>query len=621
MNKHITLTAEPLFQGSLSSLIYGEFIEPLNDLLPGMWAEKVQDRSFEGVLQPAQVYPPGQNWVQPHWKSFTSALPRFDHWPDQPAELEMLDVGATFELDRDHPWVGRQSARVSVRGAGADGIGFVAGIAQDAIAVRRGEKLDVELYLRGDGLTNGTVTVLIGRNYGVFFRAYDRVELTGLTSEWQKFSAVLAPAVTDDGASLAIGISQPGTFWIDKVSLMPQDHVCGWRRDVVEAVRALKPGIIRFGGSSLIFYDWRIGAGPRERRIPFENRPWGNMEENDVGLHEFLQFCELAGADPLICLNANSATLEQILEEIEYCNGAAGSRWGQVRAAMGHPEPFGVKYWQIGNEQAGEEYERRMVDYARAIRARHPHLTLLASYPSDNILLNLSDEIDCICPHIYVPYGPAVEQELCSLIDKIQGQAKNRDLLIAVTEWNHTGGHWGWARSWLLTLFNALNAARMFNCYQRHGDRVRIANRSNMTNSCNSGTIQTNAADIYFTPTYYVQKAYANFAGDRALSVQVDRDEVLYVAATLHSAEGKRALFVVNVTGEAQRRVVELNPRGDQKANGSAISAWMLDGPALDAVNSFCDKTNVAPQETTLAWDGAALEYAFPPYSVTILRT
>ncbi len=171
------------------------------------------------------------------------------------------------------------------------------------------------------------------------------------------------PDVTDDDATLVIGTSAAGTFWVDMVSLMPHDHVLGWRRDVVEAVRAARPGIIRFGGSSLIYYDWRIGIGPRDKRAAFENRPWGNMEDNDVGLHEFLQFCELVDAEPLICLNSNSTTVEDILAEIEYCNGPADSRHGSLRAAMGHPEPFRVTYWQIGNEQSGEEYEQRMVDY------------------------------------------------------------------------------------------------------------------------------------------------------------------------------------------------------------------------------------------------------------------
>jgi alpha-N-arabinofuranosidase len=383
---------------------------------------------------------------------------------------------------------------------------------------------------------------------------------------------------------------------------------------VVQAICALKPGIIRFGGSSLIYYDWRAGVGPRQRRAPFVNHPWDNMEENDVGIHEFLVFCELVGAQPLICLNSNSATLEQILEEIEYCNGAADTRWGSVRAAMGHPQPFNVRYWQIGNEQSGEEYEQRMVDYARAIRAHFPQLTLLASYPSDNILRNLSDEVDYVCPHIYAPLSADVEQNLLSLISQIQQQTRNRKLKIAVTEWNHTGGHWGWARAWLLTLFNALNAARMFNLYQRHGDMIDIANRSNMTNSCNSGTLQTSALGMYLTPTYHVQRAYASYTGERALKVNTSADETLDIVATQRAANGEIALFVVNYTGQTERREVDLKP------DRFVCHAWTLIGPGLDAVNDFVEKERVAPQEAELELSGEPFSYGFPPYSVTVLR-
>src|SRR5689334_2101419 len=147
MMKTITMMTEPLYAGTISPLIYGEFMELLNDLIPGMRAEKVQDRSFEGVLQPAQVYPPGQNWLYPRWQPFAAARPRFDHWLEQPAELEMVNARATLALDQARPLVGRQSARVDVQAA--PGASFVAGILQEGIAVAQGQPLNVELYLRG----------------------------------------------------------------------------------------------------------------------------------------------------------------------------------------------------------------------------------------------------------------------------------------------------------------------------------------------------------------------------------------------------------------------------------------------------------------------------------------
>lgn len=611
MSDYIRISSETLFDDTISPMIYGDFIEFLNDLLPGMWAEKIQDRCFEGVLQPNHVFPPGANWLYPRWKAFVSGLPKFDRWLHSHKDTEMVGAVANFELDSHNPFAGTQSARIQVEQNGEKP--FVAGIAQENVAVRQGQKLNVEIYARGEG----PIKVLLGRNYGVFFRPYDELDFEGVTEQWQKFAGEMVSGVSDDNASLAIGICSEGTFWLDKVSLMPQDNKLGWRPDVVEAIRAMKPGIIRFGGSSLIFYQWQTGIGPREKRVPFENRPWGNMEEHDIGLHEFLQFCELVEAEPLICLNSNSTTLEHIMDEIEYCNGSADSKYGSIRVEMGHPEPFNVKYWQIGNEQSGEEYEKIMIDYARAIRSRYPDLILLASYPSDNILLNLSDEVDYVCPHFYTPYTKEREAGMRDLIRKIRQDAKNKDLKLGITEWNHTAGHWGWGRAWLLTLYNALNAARTLNMYQRLGDRIRIADRSNMTNSCNSGVIQTNRSDIYFTPCYYVQKAYANLSGDKALKVHTKEDEVLDVAATRWQGSGEVVLSVVNYLGEAQTREIELSDLG---VSGNQVNVWTLSGPSPEAVNSFQEKKRVFPEESQAEVEGGALEYEFPPYSITILR-
>ncbi len=185
-----------------------------------------------------------------------------------------------------------------------------------------------------------------------------------------------------------------------------------------------------------------------------------------------------------------------------------------------------------------------------------------------------------------------------------------------MTEWNHTGSHWGWARSWLLTLYNALNAGRMFNLYHRLGDMIRIANRSNMTNSCNSGTIQTRGTRLYFTPTYYVQKAYANLAGDVPLQVELPAGEELDVSATRHGQDGALAVFVVNYTGQPQNRSIDVSRLGRP---GGKVSVWTLAGHSPADVNSFHDPQHVAPRETALDGVGDTFEYEFPAYSVTVL--
>ncbi len=611
----VAILPDVLYEASISPLIYGDFIEFLGDLIPGMRAEKVRDRAFEGAQPATYVWPPDGQPASPAWEPFAAGQPAFASAPDQPAQLEMVPSTVQVVMDAERPFVGSRSARVDVRQAGDQA--FVAGIAQRDIAVTAGLPLAFEAYVRGDADMGGELRVMVGQNYGAFFRAYATISLHGVTDAWQRVAGSLVPDASDAHASLAIGVCRGGTFWLDKVSLLPDDHLRGWRHDVVAAVRAMKPGCLRFGGTSLITYQWETGIGPRERRVPFVNQPWGNREDHDVGLHEFLDFCELVGAEPLVCVNANSTTAAQVLDEIEYCNGPAGTPYGRIRAAMGHPEPFDVRYWQIGNEQEGAPYEQVLATYARAIRAQHPGLVLLASYPSPRILSALSADLDYVCPHFYVPYARDGEASLRALAVAIKGTAQHADLKIGVTEWNHTADHWGWARAWLLTLYNALNAARMFNMYQRLGDVVRIANRSNLTNSVCSGVVQTSPSDLYLTPTYHVQAAYANFAGDVALAVLADEDDPLDVAATRRSGDGEVAVFVVNTRATPQRRRIDVGAAGMPQG---PVRAWTLTGPSLDAANSFVEKERVAPVESLLAGCGATFDYVFLPHSLTLLR-
>src|SRR5262249_5150708 len=125
------------------------------------------------------------------------------------------------------------------------------------------------------------------------------------TGEWNKFKLRFDPSRRDPDATLSITFRGPGTLWIDSASLMPEDSVGGWRRDVVDAVRALRPGVIRFGGSALDDrnlgdFEWRTAIGDPDRRAPF--RAWGGLQPAGAGLEEFVQFCRAVDAEPLICI-------------------------------------------------------------------------------------------------------------------------------------------------------------------------------------------------------------------------------------------------------------------------------------------------------------------------------
>jgi alpha-N-arabinofuranosidase len=600
VSQGIRVTRDPLFKGTISPFIYGEFVEFLNDLIPGMWAERIRDRSFEGLTMPRMFYRKERDFPKPAWCELKIVNAPFGRFTVH----DITDV--VFDRDPSSPFVGKQSARVRVSGTR----NFLAGISQENVAVRKGEKLRLELFLRGENL-GGKVHVFIGREYGAYPDFYDKAEFDNVGGEWRRFEAELRSPVTDTQALFAIMLDRPGTLWIDKVSLMPEDNMGGWRRDVVEAVKASKPGIIRFGGSSLIFYDWRTGIGPREKRAPFINTPWNNTEENDVGLDEFLHFCELVDAEALICVNSNSSTPEEIAAQVEYTNGPVYSKWGSVRAANGHPEPYNVKYWQIGNEQRGEGYESVLLDYVKAMKEVDPSIKLLAAYPSENIVKNLSTDIDFVCPHFYEPDVKAHQDYTEKMRGRIGDSRLNREMKLGITEWSHTAGDWGDSRAWLQTLYNGLFVARMLNHYQRNGDIICIANRSNLVNSCFSGSIQTNSLDLYFTPAHIVQKLYSTMSGNVAVRVECGVEQ-LDVSGTMDENGTRMMIWVVN---PAETRV-ETDVVFDGVGVPKSAKAVTVSGPSENAVNSFERKDNVAPVEQSIE-PARELKWRFPPFSLT----
>ena len=192
---------------------------------------------------------------------------------------------------------------------------------------------------------------------------------------------------TLDHATLTLDFEGPGSLWLDRVSLVGEDAILGlWRADAVEAIRALQPGAIRFGGSAMETYEWDQCLGDPDRRAPFPQTYWGGIEENFVGVEEFVALCQAVGAEPLICVRWTGKSPADAAAEVEYFNGPADSPGGRRRAANGHPQPYAVKYWQIGNEVGGPAYDASVKAFAMAMRQADPAVKALSSFPSAHIL-------------------------------------------------------------------------------------------------------------------------------------------------------------------------------------------------------------------------------------------
>jgi alpha-N-arabinofuranosidase len=595
----LKVTRAVLRPGTINPMQYGQFIEYLCDLVPSMWAEKLYDAGFEG-LTPYRV-----------------AYLRETDFREKPWYPSGATNRADFVRDRAQPVSGAFCQKIAVR----PGAPATVGISQDGIAVQAGKPCTFRCYLRRAGFTT---PVQVRLHYEAKLLASAEF---APNASWKKFTARLDPATTKTNATLSISFRGPGTLWIDNASLMPDDALGGWRPDVVAAVKALKPGVIRFGGSALDEpgygeFDWKDTIGDPERRRAFV--AWGGRQPTAAGLEEIVQFCHMVEAEPLLCVRVSGRTPKDAAEQVQYFNGSIDTPMGKLRAANGREKPYKVKYWQVGNERAGAEYEKRLPEFCKAMKEADPSIALLSSYPTTGVLRKASEWIQYVCPHHYDCGNlDATENDLARVRALIEREAPKKSMKVAVTEWNTTAGDWGPRRARLWTLTNALACSRYHNLLHRNCDLVDIANRSNLINSFCSGIIRTDNHRLYKTPTYYAQQLYATLAGDRPLRIEspLPVKQAPDTSATL-SSDGKLVtLFAVNLGLTDVSRPLDLSAFGEA---GQEVEVWTLTDRQRagepDVTNSFGEPERVVPVKSRFRAGSAKFEYRFPALSLTVLR-
>jgi alpha-N-arabinofuranosidase len=445
--------------------------------------------------------------------------------------------------------------------------------------------------------------------------------------KWTAAEAELRPNRVTDNATLTIDFEGPGSLWLDRVYLIGSDAVLGiWRPDVVAALKAMHPGIIRFGGSTTEGYEWDRGIGSWDDRPGFTT-VWGGWEENFVGIDEFIQLCEYVGAEPLICVRWTGKKPEDAAAEVEYANGSVQTPWGARRAKNGHPAPYRVKYWQIGNEVDAADYDNSVRAFAEAMKKADPSIRLMSSYPTQHLLDTAGTIFDYLCPHHYqVANLVGEERNFRELRDWIASHANGKDIRVGVTEWNTTGGQFGLTRGMLQTLGNALSVARYLNLLQRYADLVEIANRSNFADSFGSGFLVTGPGWVYESPAYYAQEMYARAAG--LYPLRLERTSKLAwhlqepdLSASV-SADGKKLwIYAVNSTLDPLVRSFQL--QGFQAGIAGGMVYTLEDqahAMTSEVMNTRDDPQRVSFRSRPAGLRGTRFEFTFSPLTVTLLE-
>lgn len=446
-----------------------------------------------------------------------------------------------------------------------------------------------------------------------------QAETEPLSPAWTCYSGALVCQRGDAQARLALLAQDTGRVEVDYVSLIPEDAVCGvFRPDLLEMLKALRPGFLRFPGGCVVegvtlqnAFDWKRTIGPEEDR-PGRWMLWGYRSPEGLGLHEYLLLCEQLGASAMYVFNCGmtcqarkSVTadpdawddyLRSAIDAVEYAIGPISTPYGAMRAAAGHPAPFDLKYLEIGNENHGEDYERLYAHCYAALADRFPQLTLIATDRVASAPIQMLDE------HFYTQPGFFPTQV------RRYDRYDRRGPKIYVGEYacNQQVGEGN--------LAGALSEAAFMIGLENNCDVVQMASYAPLLMHVRDrrwpvNLIGFDGSGTYAIPSYDVQRLFADNRPDTVVDCRI---EGLPPLAQLYATAGERGdellLKVVNFSPEPVQ--VELD------APGAYRSGQVLCGDPEDT-NDLARPHRVAPVP---APPPVGKTYSFAPYSLTMLR-
>ena len=428
------VTPQKLSETPVSGMLCGNFIEVgFGYQVEAMFSEMFFNRSFEKAYPiTPQTYDwfggwdvVGNDWSVQEWYHSGYAHPRWFACPalDRP---ESITPDCSFITEKA-PFYALTVERIEggVHGKSCLSIhNFEAhrlcGVAQSGKYLTAGRAYCFSGWLKNEGGAPVQAEVRFYAASGDTFAAEPIavLPLGGIDPEGKYYEAVFENTAFTGWATFALFIT-PGRILADAFSLMPTDTAPGgWRQDVIDALRRVRPSVLRFpGGCFASFHDWRNAIGPRNARVPEDSYYWGDINYNDVGTDEFLQLCETLGCDAMLVVNffhpdkryylnathamgnpnldAHGADLPGITDIdagiecarqwVEYCNGDVSTPMGALRARNGHPAPYNVRYWEMDNETfrwfSRDDYARTVVRYSRAMKSVDPEIQIgLCSY-------------------------------------------------------------------------------------------------------------------------------------------------------------------------------------------------------------------------------------------------
>ncbi|MBI1258180.1 MAG: alpha-N-arabinofuranosidase [Chloroflexi bacterium] len=467
------------------------------------------------------------------------------------------------------------------------------------------------------------------------------------------------------GRSIYEGIYEPGS---------PHADANGLRTDVIAALRELNFRAMRYpGGNFLSGYRWEDGVGPKDKRPRRRDLAWQSTETNQFGTNEFIEYCKAINTAPMLAVNMGTASIQDAANLVEYCNAPVGTQYADLRASHGYHDPYGVKYWCIGNEMDGpwqighleaDDYGKKAREAAKMMRWHDPSIQLVScgssnatmpTYPEwDRVVLERCwDVVNYHSMHYYASNVDddttsflALSAELEAFVDTLSGvlryvKAKNRsnhDVFLQWDEWNvwykarlgrHVEGAWTEAPHLIEEVYNledALVVAQWMNVFLRKADVLKIACLAQVVNVI--APILTTKDALLKQSIYYPFMIFSRLAAGASLDVAVKAPmhetakfgdmPLIDVSASYDEASGASAIFLVN---RSQTDSLTVDLHWQDRAPKNIGTVHQVAGTDPKAANSFENPNQiVATQVAAPKLDGQTASITLPPLSFTAVE-
>lgn len=617
---------------AIQPTMWGIFFEDINLAADGgLYAEMVKNRSFE-------FFQPQMGWKVLK-KDTTEGVLIVNRDKASEANPRFMRIAKVNEAEK-----------FGLQNAGFRGMGIKQGMDYHfSLLARQGEGSNLKLRLElvnAKGEMAGSATLVPD------------------SRDWKRFTADIKATATDPKARLVIWMEGKGLLDMDMISLFPDDtwkhRPGGLRADLVQLLADLKPGFVRFPGGCIVEgrdlanrYQWKKTVGKVEDRqlivnrwnTEFKHRPTPDYFQSfGLGFYEYFLLSEDIGAEALPILNCGMACqyntaevvpMEQLdpyiqdaLDLIEFANGGTDTKWGKLRAEMGHPNPFNLKMIGVGNEQWGQQYIERYVVFTKAIKAKYPNITIVTSAgpsPDGKFFDYASKELKQLKAEIVDEHYYANPEWFFQNATRYDNYDRKGYKIFA--------GEYAAQSKYTTSPDNqntwkcALSEAAFMTGLERNADVVSLCSYAPLFAHVDGwqwtpDLIWFDNLRSFGTANYYVQKLYSNNKGTQVLSMLSDGKPLtgqngLYASAAFDEKTQEVILKMVNSTDKVQQQSVVLDSK--KKVNPKAMLTVLKSGN-LEEVNSLDMPMKVSPVEKQIQLKGKTIAADLEPYSFSVIR-